>query len=252
MFRKIYTLIEKHLLVISSVASILSIVLLCFDNLQASLISVVCLCIALAVIVVALLKAIFKYTEQTNNGEYRRIATFIEYKTTNQDIIEFQTYRIIQVKTPILKSLDFSYHWTGDQYPEVTSDLQKLELITNNAEKPRGYSKARLSLSQPKIYNETAVFHHKVTANDSNHLSETKVEIKVEDPVDLIRVNISLGYKPDGYNETARVERSAIRHDAPPSYQQIGLLTFDQTLKEYVCTLKYPEPGYFYRISWNR
>lgn len=252
MFKKIYSIIEKPILILSAIASILSVVLLCINNQAASIIAVCLLCGALIVLLGALLHAIFKYTERTNNGEYRRIATFIEYKTNNQDIVEFQTYRIIQVKTPILNFLDFSYLWTGVESPEVSSDLQDLELVTNNAERPRGYSKARLLLPQPKIYNETVVFHHKIKADDPRHVSEPKVEIKVEDPVDLIRVNISLGYKPDGYNETARVERSAINHDAPPSYEHIGVITFDQTFKEYVYTLKYPEPGYFYRISWNR
>ncbi len=252
MFKKIYQLIETPLLIIGSIASILSVVLLCFNTLLTSFIAVCCLCIALGVLLYALLRAIFRYTEQTNQGGYRRIATFIEYKTVNNEIIEFQTYKVVQVKSPILKSLDVAYHWTGSQPPKVASDLQDCELITNNAEKPRGYSKLRLNLPQPKLYNETAVFHHRVTANDSDHVSQPKVEIKIDEPIDLIRVNVSLGYKPDGYSGTAKVERSAISHDAPPVYENIDLIPFDQTLKEFTYTLHYPEPGYFYRISWSR
>lgn len=252
MFKKIYQLIEKPFLIISAFASIFSVILICFNTYISSLIAVCCLCIALAVLLGALLRAIFKYTKQTNLFEYRRVATFIDYKTNNAEIIEFQTYRVIQVKTPILKSIDVIYHWTGKHLPEVTSDLQDIELITNNAENPRGYSKARLYLSQPKLYNETVVFQHKVTANDQERLSKTKVELKIDDPIDLVQVNISLGYKPNDYKGTAKVERAPIINDRPLEYEQVGLIPFDNTLKEYTHTFRYPEPGYFYKISWER
>ena len=252
MLKRIYWLIEKPLVILGTLASITSVVLLCFNNLLASFIAVCCLCIALMVLTGALLRAIFKYTKQTNNTEYRRIATFIEYKTNNADIIEFQNYRIIQVKTPILKFIDVIYKWSGNGRTEITSDLQEVEDKIDNIGTPRGYSKAKLTLQQPKLYNETAVFHHKVTADDSDHSSDTKVELKIDEPIDLVRVNISLGYKPDDYKGTAKVERSAIKHDAPPSYEKVGVIAFDQTLKEFTYTLKYPAPGYFYRISWDR
>lgn len=252
MLQNIYTLIEKPFIIISSLASIISVVLLCFDNLLASFIAVVCLCIALGVLTWALVHTIFKYTKQANKTDYRRIATFIEYKTTNAEIIEFQSYRIIQVKTPILKSIDVIYKWSGRGDAILSSDLQDVENQINNIERPRGYTKAKLTLQQPKLYNETAVFHHKITANDADHSSETKVEMKIDEPIDLVRVNISLGYKPDGYNGTAKVERSAIAHDGPPSYEEVGLIPFDQILKEFTYTLKYPEPGYFYKITWKR
>ena len=254
MLKKIYTLIEKPYLFISATASIVSVVLLCFNNLLASLIAVSCLCIALAVLTGALLRAIFKYTKLTNKTDYRRIATFIEYKTNtnNAEIVEFQSYRIVQIKTPILKSIDVVYKWSGTSNPQITSDLQVIEEIVEDIDRPHGYTKARLTLPQPKLYNETAVFHHKITANDADHSSDTKVEMKIEEPIDLVRVNISLGYKPDNYNGTARIERSAIVHDAPPAYELLDLIHFDPILKEFTCTLKYPEPGYFYKISWER
>ena len=216
--------------------------------------AVCCLCIALIVLIWGLLNAIFKYTQQINKTDYRRIATFIEYKTNtnNAEIIEFQSYRIIQVKTPVLKSIDVIYKWSGNGKTEITSDLQDIETKIDNIEKPQGYSKATLTLQQPKLYNETAVFHHKITADDADHSSDTKVELKIDEPIDLVRVNISLGYKPDNYKGTAKVERSAITHDAPPSYEQVGIIPFDPILKEFTYTLKYPDSGYFYKISWER
>ena len=252
--KKIYYLIEKPFIIISSLASIISVVLLCFNNLIASFIAVCCLCVALGVFTWALVNAIFKYTKQVNKTDYRRIATFIEYKTNtnNAEIIEFQSYRIVQVKTPILKSIEVIYKWSGNGNSEITSDLQTIENIIRNIETPRGYTKAILTLQQPKLYNETAVFHHKITAHDADHSSDTKVEMKIDEPIDLVRVNISLGYKPDNYRGTARVERSAITHDAPPVYEHVELIPFDPILKEFTYTLKYPDPGYFYKISWDR
>lgn len=252
MLKKIYYLIEKPLIILGTLASILSVVLLCFNNLIASFIAVCCLCVALFVLIWGLLNAIFKYTEQINKTDYRRIATFIEYKTNNAEIIEFQSYRIIQVKTPVLKSIDVIYNWSGNGKTEITSDLQHIGDKIDNIEKPRGYSKATLTLQQPKLYNETAVFHHKITADDADYSSDTKVELKIDEPIDLVRVNISLGYKPDNYRGTAKVERSAITHDGPPSYEQVVLIPFDPILKEFTYTLKYPDPGYFYKISWDR
>lgn len=252
MFRKIYLLIEKPLVVVSSFASILSIVLLCFNNLLASFIAVCCLCIGLAILLYALLQAIFKYTKQANVSEVRRIATFIDYKTLNAEIIEFQTYRVIQVKTPVLKSYDIAYCWTGDRPATATSDLQDFRVLASNADDPRGYTKARLTLNTPKLYNETAVFHYRVNANDSDHMSKTKVELKIDEPIEFVSVNISLGYKPDNYAVAAKVERSKIRHNEPPAYEEIDLIPFDATLKEYTYSLHHPEPGYFYRISWQR
>lgn len=211
-----------------------------------------CLCITLCIILIALLRAIFKYTEKANNSEVRRIATFIDYKTVNSDIIEFQSYRVVQVKTPVLKDYDIAYYWSGDEQPRATSDLQDLSILTSNADNPRGYCKARLSLRNPKLYNETAVFHYRITANDSNHRSQTKVELKIDEPIELVKVNIALGYKPTNYTVPAKVERSKIRHDTPPAYEQIDLIPFDCLLKEYTYTLHHPEPGYFYKISWER
>lgn len=251
MFGKIYKLIEKPFLVISALASILSVVLLCFNDTTTSIIAICSVCVALTVLLVALLRTIFRYTEQTNRFEYRRIATFIDYKTINADIIEFQTYRVIQVKTPILQSIDIEYHWSGKHSPKITSDLQTIESI-NAFQTPNGYSKARLHLSQPKLYNETAVFQHKITANDLERASKTKVELKIDDPIDLVQVNISLGYKPSDYNESAIVERAPILNNRPPEYEHVEFINFDNTLKEYTYTLRYPEPGYFYRISWKR
>ncbi|MDE6028121.1 MAG: hypothetical protein K2G23_08625, partial [Muribaculaceae bacterium] len=204
------------------------------------------------VLVVALVQAIFKYTKQVNSSECRRIATFIEYKTNNAEIIEFQTYRVIQVKTPVFKNLDIQYHWTGSQSANITSDLQEIEILRKDSSRTNTYGKARLSLTQPKLYNEAAVFHYRITAHDYDHISETKVELKIDEPIDLVRVNISLGYKPATCNEVARLERSIIKHDGPPKYEFLRSISFDPILKEYVCTLQYPEPGYFYRISWDR
>lgn len=147
-----------------------------------------------------------------------------------------------------MQSYDIAYKWSGDSTTKATSDLQTFELLSDKAESPQGYSKARLILKEPKLYNETAVFHYRLTANDSNRSSQTKVELKIDEPIELIKVNISLGYKSRDFNEPARVERSKIRHDAPPSYEQVGLVEFDNTLKEYSYSLHHPEPGYFYRI----
>lgn len=68
----------------------------------------------------------------------RRIATFIEYKTNNAEIIEFQSYRIVQVKTPVMQSYDIAYKWSGDSTTKATSDLQTFELLSDKAESPQG------------------------------------------------------------------------------------------------------------------
>lgn len=88
--------------------------------------------------------------------------------------------------------------------------------------------------------------------NDLNHVSEPKVELYVQYPIEFIQVDVMLGYKDATFNKTARVERMRKDTSLPQKYESVTSLTFDSVHKQYSYCFLNPEPGFFYRIVWER
>ena len=124
--------------------------------------------------------------------------------------------------------------------------------MTKSSKNATEYDTAKLRLRRPAMYNETTVIHFRSISNDSEHCSIPKYEIYVKYPIEFIQVEILLGYKDDNFNKTAIVERAKANTSMPQKYEHITSIPFNKNHKSYSHTFINPEPGYFYRILWER
>lgn len=107
-----------------------------------------------------------------------------------------------------------------------------------------------MRLKTPALYNQTTLIHFRAKVNDAEHLSETKIEVRVEYPIEYIQIVVSLGYKNN--NRPAILSKKPIRSDIPAAYKTIDSVAFDVLHKQYVYRLINPAPGNFYKLAWER
>lgn len=251
MWKKVWLIIEKPLIAIGSICSIVSVAALCFKSYIAIVISVSALCIALVVILVAIVRVLNRFLEDKSGEDYKCVSSFIRYKTADGENIEVESYKLIQVKCSLMQFFDVGFKWTGKNFPEISSDLQTVENSLPSQDST-SYDKVRLRLKQPALYNETTVIHFRSKTNDAEKISEPKVEVCVKWPIEFIQINIHLGYKDTTCVETARIERKKINSDVPQKYEVVKSIPFDNRSRQYVYSFINPEPGYFYKIVWER
>lgn len=251
MWFKIWKAIEKPFLVVASLSSIISVVAICFNDPTATIVAVCALCIALAIVLISIIRVLNRFLEKNKNGDHKCISSFVRYRTDDGENIEFDSHKLIQSKCSIMQYFDIKFNWTGKNFPSVTSDLQCVEIAQKSMD-ANSYDTARLRLKKPVLYNETTVIHFKTKTNDAEKVSVPKVELYVEYPIEFIQVNIVLAYKNEAFNSTAKVERLRINSKIPQKYELIDSIPFDGKTKQYSYCYIDPEPGYFYRISWER
>ena len=252
MWRKFWNIIEKPFLVLSSFCSIISVVALCFNNLVGTIIAVSALCIALIVLLIAIIRVLDKFLEPNDaQGDHKCISSFVKYRTYDGENIECESYKLIQVKCSIMQYFNIGFKWSGKDFPTIESDLQDV-VLSKKADNDSEYDNASLKLKSPALYNQTTVIHFRTKANDAAQVSEPKVELCVRYPIEIIHVNITLGHKTDNFHQTAKVERVRIGSMVPQKYELLTSIPFESTTKQYTYSFINPEPGYFYKISWER
>lgn len=251
MWKKFCSIIEKPFLVISSLCSILSIVLLCFKTQTGVTIAAISLALSLIILLIAIVRVLNRFLEKDTAEDHRCIANFIRYKTNDGENIEFESYKLIQVKCSIMQYFETGFKWTGKNFPKVHSELQDV-VFSKQSESADEYDTAKLKLREPALYSQTKVIHFKTTTNDAARISKPKVEVCVKSPIEFIQINISLGYKDSSFNKTAKIERARWGTNMPQRYELLGSIPFDSNLKQYSHSFINPEPGYLYKISWER
>mgnify|MGYP004444580253 CR=1 FL=1 len=251
MWSKFWTIIERPFLLLSSACSVISIVVLCFSDKNATILALVFVCLSLVALLCSIIRILNRFLEKDPQNNHNCFSSFINYKTYDGENIEFETYKLIQAKCSILQYFDLGFKWSGNTKPHITSDLQDV-VTTHYTNDITEYDVAKLKLRVPILYNQTTVIHFRSVMNDAAHLSEPKVEISVQYPIEYVNIVVSLGYKPSGYNKTAKVERRIKDSNIPQNYELIDSVSFDDIHKQYTYRLINPEPGYYYRIIWDR
>ena len=250
MWKKFWTIIEKPFLLASSLCSIISIVAICVQTKAGLIVSICALCVSLVIILVAIVRVLNRFLEQTPS-KHNCVSSFVRYKTNDGENIEFESYKLIQVKCSIMQFFDIGFKWSGNRFPKIYSDLQDVEYASEAKEKT-AYDSAKLRLKKPALYNETTVIHFKTLTSDPERCSEPKVELCVKMPIEFIHVDIQLGYKDSSYSRPATVERARIDAAVPQKYEVLESIPFDGKYKQYTYSFINPEPGYFYKITWKR
>lgn len=247
--KKIWRIIHPAIKGISVLCSIVSVILLLFKDTICTYIALGLFCFMLFLILWRIISVLNHFLENPKEDKHRCIASFIKYQCKDGDNIYFETYKLIQAKCSVLHYFDLGLKWSGTQCPEVESSLQDVECYkeSHNATE---YDTAKLRLKRPVLYNETAIIHCKTRINDADHKSETKVEVSVKYPIELINITIELAHKEA--NKPARYMKKRIESDVPQDYELINSIPFNEKTRQYEYSLINPDPGYFYKIEWDR
>ena len=153
------------------------------------MIAVVALCVSLFILLCALIRVLNRFLEHGENEDHRCISSFVRYKTDDGENIEFESYKLIQVKCSIMQFFDIGFKWSGKKLPRIESDLQIVEATKESGSK-NDYDTCKLKLKKPKLYNETTVIHFRSYSNDAERVSEPKIELCVKYPIEFIQVNV--------------------------------------------------------------
>jgi hypothetical protein len=233
---------------IGTAFSVLSVLLMCFKNEIAAWIALGALIIGLFVIIGAIVRVLNSYLEKDVNGNHRCIASIVTYKSEDGNHVTFEMCRFIQVKCAIMQMFDPGFKWTGTNPPEWKSDLQDVVTV-NRVDGAANYDKLILRFRKPPLYNQTAVIHYKTTIDDADHKSLPFVDIKVDYPTDYVRIVVELGYKN---HKNAIAQRKLIHSEGPTDFVKLTEIPYDIAHKQYIYNIPNPEPGYFYRLAWER
>ena len=248
---KIWTIIEKPFLYVGTICSIASIVVICFVDNWTAWVALLFVLLSILVLLIAVLRVLNRYLEKGDEQDFDCISTFVNYKSDDGDNITFETYKLIQAKCSIMQYFDVGFKWSGKDMPKWTSDLQDVEFVNPSHEEGK-YDSARLRFRTPVLYNQTTLIHFRSNINDVNHLSEPKVELCVKYPIEYIQIVVSLGYKDSSFTKPASVSKTRIISDMHSDYKNYDSVSFDPIHKQYVVRLIHPEPGYYYKITWER
>ena len=252
MWNKIWSVISSPLYLIGSVASVISVVVLLFNDKNAAIIALGLLLIALVLFLIRIFHVLNRFLEKQPQ-DHKCISSFIQYTCDDGDNVVFDTYKLIQVKCSIMQDFDVGFKWTGDKMPNISSELQTFKTLkrtTNGYE----YDYAVLEFKKPVLYNETTLVHFRSEANDVEHKSSTYVEVPIRYPIEYVQICISLGYKDNSFNKTAEISKRKITNSnqIQQPHTKYNSIPFDKNHKQYVYRLINPEVGYSYRISWER
>ena len=101
------------------------------------------------------------------------------------------------------------------------------------------------------FYNQVTTLHLHADMKDTERKSRPYLYFNVVKPIAVIMFNVTLRYKPDDYHESAVMEKIPIDKDAKGA-EVLGVVAFDQIAKNYTYVLANPEPGYTYRMRWEK
>lgn len=195
--------------------------------------------------------AIRKWQKRIYSKGFRPIATFVRYSTTDGKVFTHETFRQIQIKLAYLSEIEHKYLWSGSSPPKVTSLMQTIGSPYLDAES--GFQVRKVKFAQTRFFNETEVIHLKSSMDDSDGRSQPYVSLVVELPITLVQFRVELLHcmKPAHAGMTAFLERK-LKTLTRSEYELLRDVKFDLTSRAFECVLPNPEPGYEYRLRWDK
>ncbi len=235
----------------ASFCSIASLVLLFVNSRLACIIALAVFCLGLLAIIYGIIRGINKMVRDNSHDEYRRIASFFIFQSGDGVKSTFEVFRVIQSKRLFLTEIPYNFKWTGTTPPAITSRLQTIANVKYNKDKSQ-WDEATIKFPQPLKYNESTVVNVKTVNDDHDNTAKPFLTSKLEAPIDMIAFRVLLSYKPDGYNKPATLQRKKVGTAIDGDYETIGSVPFDKEHKLYYHCLTSPEPGYIYKIEWEK
>lgn len=235
----------------ASLASIIGLIIVFLPNTNAVIVALSFFCIVLLIFLCASLYGINKLIQHNHNEEYKKISSFFVFQTDDGVHSTFETFRLIQCKRSVLSEIEYKYKWTGSIFPKLSSQSQQITQLPSNND-PNTYDKAIIKFPKPLTYNETTVLHLKTENDDVDGLAKPRLECKLTSPIEIMQFRILLAYKSDDFNKLAIVKRKKIETETTADFVTIGSVPFNQKYKQYFHVIINPDPGYSYRIEWEK
>ena len=187
---------------------------------------------------------------QHPNG-FSALSAFVRYASTDGKNITYEVFRHIQIKRPCQSYFEHKFMWTGSIQPKCESDLQEIGSI--DSIKGESTKSVKLKFKRAKVYNDVEVIHLKMTMDDSDQKSESYIQQSVLSPVSVICFRVELLYADIKYfGKRAILTRKETSKGHRASDEILDHYSFDASAKSFYCSIAEPEPGYTYRLSWER
>ena len=233
----------------SIVLSILSFFFQIFENdtyVKIALVTLVLFLIALLFIIVNSINKVFGLHFK---DDYRRVSSFFVYEENVKGKSIFETYRLIQCKKIMLTEVPYKYKWTGKK-AKICSKNQK---ITREKKGRDGeWDEVSLKFDKPLHFNDSTVLHIRTENEDPNGVAKPWIECRLESPIEFLHFRVQLAYKGNQCQELAVFERKRINSELDTGFEEIESIKFDATYMQYSYIYLNPDPGYYYRLRWQK
>lgn len=213
------------------------------------------LCIAVIIIVLTLFSWSARSFTSSEDKDFIVNSVSSKLVRMNNHLYEFDVYKDIQSRVPVLTVMDTRFKWTGDK---VDPDKVTVSSVTHNVQKIKvddeGYDTLKLLFRAPLYYKQAFTCHYKLSNLTDN---ETPAEqylsqmVKSNETISLVCFDVILKDVDSNYRKDALVQRK--KASAPPGakYQDIDKAPFDAATKSYHYDLFNPDSGYDYRLYWG-
>lgn len=179
------------------------------------------------------------------------LSCFARYVTSDGSNVVYEVFRHLQIKSPCTGNFTHKFYWSGSKLPKIESDIQEVGKIISVPGETT--SSIKLKFKKAKIYNDVEVIHLKMNLDDSDKKSGTFLEQKVKAPITFIAFKVELLHAQASYfGKQATLSRRDLEKGDRAAVEELEKYPFDANSKSFSCNLTNPEPGYAYRLEWNR
>lgn len=179
------------------------------------------------------------------------LSAFVRWATPDGKNITYELFRHIQIKRPCLGFFEHKFMWTGTQIPRCESDIQEIGSI--DSIKGENTKSVKLKFKKAKVYNDVEVIHIRMKIDDSDNKSSPFIQQVVKSPISLICFKVELLHADQAYfGKQAVLSRKDDSKGLHATDEVIDSYPFDPSTKSFSCNVNDPEPGYAYRVSWDR
>lgn len=245
------TYVSTPYTVLTSFCSIAGFIVLFVKNETACIVALSVFCLCLLALFFVIYRGINKLILESSEKEYRSISSFYTFECIDGQRSTFDVYRLIQCKRLFLKEISYNFKWSGTRMPEITSNTHSIKNVSHNADKEK-WDDASIIFNRPLRYNESTVINIKTTNDDFDGQAKPWLSCKLESPIEMMVYRVLLPYKPNEYNSNATFERKKIDTQIDGEYEHIESVPFNSGNKQYSYCIVNPEPGYIYRLRWEK
>lgn len=245
------TYVGPAITIFASICSIASLALLFVNHVWTGIVALVVFCLGLIVLLCRILHGINQLVCDNSEEEYKKISSTFIYQSSDGVKSTFEVSRSIQCKRVFLTEIPYSFKWTGSTKPKIESRIHSLVNISHNQDK-NCWDNAVVRFNHPLRYNECTVINVKIETDDVDGSAKPWISSRLDSPIEMLTYRILLAYKDCNFNSPAVFERKMISSQIDRDYEVIGSVPFDKEHKSYYYCYTNPEPGYIYRIRWEK